>query len=167
MTSADKIDKALARRHPSGPWLCFRELRLGSGYRGISGSRLDFYALATAPSAGCRAVAYEIKVSRSDFLRDVKAPLKQKGARLYSNEFYYATPRGLVKPEEIPDWAGLIECWSDTWQPYSHLPPVDRFESQIVVPAPHREKARPSWPLLVAFLRREWQVRPDVVGVSA
>jgi len=50
-----------------------------------------------------------VKISRGDFLRDVKDPAKHSHARLFSDLFYYAAPRGLLKIEEIPDWAGLIE----------------------------------------------------------
>ncbi|WP_208112793.1 MmcB family DNA repair protein [Aureibacillus halotolerans] len=42
---------------------------------------------------------YEIKVSRSDFLRDDKWPA-------YKNQchrFFFVCPKDLIKPEELPD----------------------------------------------------------------
>ena len=63
----------------------------------------------------------EIKVSRADFKNDV-AHKKDKHLLLEGNDmlgrfnkksgmpnyFYYAVPDGLVQPEEIPEYAGLI-----------------------------------------------------------
>lgn len=64
---------------------------------------------------------YEIKVSRQDFFNDFK-----KGSGLHGqdpgrkhrrisegkgpNYFWYVTPRGLITTEELPSYAGLIEC---------------------------------------------------------
>lgn len=47
---------------------------------------------------------YEIKVSRGDFLRDQKWPAYLD----LCNYFYFVAPQGIIKPEEIPDTAGLI-----------------------------------------------------------
>lgn len=59
------------------------------------------------------AIAYEIKRSRGDFLRDVKkANTKHRGAKAYSDEFYYVAPPNMIKVEELPPWAGLIEVKS-------------------------------------------------------
>ena len=49
-------------------------------------------------------IAYEIKVSRSDFLRDVK----WRDYLDYCTEFYFVCPRGLIDPKELPDEAGLL-----------------------------------------------------------
>lgn len=46
---------------------------------------------------------YEIKVSRSDFLRDGKFQCYYP----YCNEFYFVVPAGMVKKTEVPDPAGL------------------------------------------------------------
>jgi hypothetical protein len=74
------------------------------------------------------ATEFEIKLTRADFKKDAekieklnwkdrrsgKTP-RTKYARLHladnqvPNKFFYVTPAGLVKPEEIPEWAGHIE----------------------------------------------------------
>lgn len=62
---------------------------------------------------------YEVKVSRADFKAD---KLKQKhGENKYDalkagkrvNYFSYVCPKGLISPDEIPEWAGLI--YADTY----------------------------------------------------
>lgn len=54
----------------------------------------------------------EIKTSRADFFKDFGK--KRKHLRLQSkegnipNKFTYLVPEGLVKPEEVPEYAGLV-----------------------------------------------------------
>lgn len=47
---------------------------------------------------------YEIKVSRSDFVRDTK----WMGYLPLCNELYFAAPQGLIDPSELADEVGLI-----------------------------------------------------------
>jgi hypothetical protein len=105
------------RTRPS-PWACIRELRLGTGRvsrrRGVVQprhikQRIDCWMYNTWPS--CReAHAFEIKVSRSDFLSELAKPKKREAAMLVSNKFYFVTTPGVVRsPEEIPDGCGWME----------------------------------------------------------
>ncbi len=107
--------------------------------------RIDFWDIHVHPSKGHEATAYEIKVSRADFKRDTHQ--KQREARLWSDRFYYVTPKGLLKPEEIPDWAGLIE--------------FDGTRLSIKVPAPKRDKDAPSWDVFVSLIRNSTAIRRD------
>lgn len=81
----------------------------------------------------------EIKVSRSDFLADLRNKtekhdvLKDAKNRMRPNRFFYAVPEGLVQPEEVPEYAGLI--WVTEW-----------FSVQTVkkiAPQLHRHKITP------------------------
>jgi hypothetical protein len=65
--------------------------------------RLDVWAMKKSWSNPC-VTGYEIKVSRSDFQRDEK----WRGYLACCNEFYFVCPHGLLKPEEIPEPAGLL-----------------------------------------------------------
>ncbi|MBX4388477.1 hypothetical protein K4H03_20500, partial [Mycobacterium tuberculosis] len=96
-------------------------------------------------SAGFKATAYEVKVSRADFRRDTA--IKQREARLFSDQFYYVTPAGLLKPEECPDWAGLIE--------------FNNGSLKKVVHAPYRDKDAPTWELVVSLIRNSGQINRD------
>lgn len=64
---------------------------------------------------------FEVKVSRSDFLADAeksrtswKGPTKTKHGELSARSilgptrFFFVVPDGLVTPEEVPEWAGLL-----------------------------------------------------------
>lgn len=125
--------------------ICFPELRLGSGYCGVAQRRIDFFVISS--NAGNETTAFEIKVSRQDFKKDVNDDMKQRGARLYANNFYYVTPKGLLKPDEVPLWAGLMEL---------DLEDKERVENawfREVVPAPLFPKAVPSWGLICSMIR--------------
>jgi len=107
--------------------------------------RCDFWTISANGSSGFSATAYEIKVSRSDFRRDTHA--KQRQARLFSDRFYYVAPAGMIKPDELPDWAGLYE-FSDG-------------QLSMKVPAPHRDKDSPTWQLVVSLIRNSGEIRRD------
>lgn len=147
MTDAEKTAGILAAmRNAAGVNVIWaEELHLSSGAR-----RCDFWTLHPHASQGYLARAYEIKVSRADFKRD--NAMKQRQARLFSDEFYYATPRGLIRPEELPDWAGLEEYDQEedgTWR------------RAKVISAPRRDKDAPSWELVVSIMRYSGQTRRD------
>lgn len=143
--TAEQIADALRHgRHKKD--LVFEELRLSSGFANLS--RVDLWAINVAPSTGNAVDAYEIKVSRADFRRDGHA--KQRGARLFSDRFWYVAPVGVIPHEEVPDWAGLIEVqWRcsnyKNAKPYLHL--------KTTINAPKRDKDGPSWGLVVSLLR--------------
>ena len=126
-------------------WIMFPELRLGSGYCGVAQRRIDLFVINS--SAGNETIAFEIKVSKQDFKHDIENDLKQRGARLYSNYFYYVTPKGLLKQEDIPVWAGLWELDLSNEQDITY----GYFKE--TVPAPLHAKAMPSWGLICSMVR--------------
>ncbi len=142
-----EISAAIVKAHSPPKWLVALELRLGSGY-GWHERRIDAWALDCAPGRGNRALSFEIKVSKADYRRDLAHPEKQRGAVNYSNEFYYVAPVGLIDPDTLPAWAGLMEV--------TELEMHGRKSLQLrkTVAAPVREKFRPSWPFVVSLMRR-------------
>ena len=116
------------------------ELAWSSGRR-----RCDFWALHPHPSKGHKAIAYEVKASRADFRKETHD--KQREARLFSDEFWYIAPSGVIPKDEVPDWAGLID-----WSP-------SKFK--VSVAAPTRSKDAPSWELIVSIIRNSGDVRRD------
>ena len=108
--------------------------------------RIDFWTLEPTASQKFRATAYEVKISRSDFARD--SADKQMHALRYSDRFWYVTPPGLLRLDEIPEWAGLQE-----------------FDGEIFAVkkrAPKREKAEPDWNFIVNLMRNSGDTRRDV-----
>jgi hypothetical protein len=97
--TADEVVRALRSRHPDlgGEWLTYAEC-----------FRIDFFAMHAWPSRKHVRVGYEIKVSRGDFLSEIRKPGKRMNAVDLCNEFYFATPAKLVHADEIPDDCGLV-----------------------------------------------------------
>lgn len=104
-----QIYKLLALRHPTdgmGEWATFREMNIGTGSRG--GRFIDFYAMNLWPSKKYLKIAYEVKVSRADFAKELSDPTKRDGAERVANECYFVVPSGLVQFDEIPQGWGLL-----------------------------------------------------------
>lgn len=53
-------------------------------------------------------IAVETKVTRSDFLSDVRDPAKQATWRALAHRHAFAVPAGLVRPDEVPADSGLL-----------------------------------------------------------
>ena len=146
MTSAEVVE-ALRRRHghPGYSWAFFAEVRCGTGWvgRGVRNpeQRIDAWAISLWPSRGVGPVAYEVKVSRADWLRELKQPRKREQAMALSQEFFVAAPAGVVRVDELPAGCGLIEVSPD-------------LTSRIVVAAPQRTVADPPWQFVAAIARR-------------
>lgn len=100
-TAAEAIRAALYARHPctGGEWVAWPEA-----------FRIDVFAQRFwSGGVGPIRVAYEIKVSRADFLAEVRNPEKRTKAIELSNQFYFAAPKGLLRASEIPEDCGLVE----------------------------------------------------------
>lgn len=98
----------LKNRHAGQDWATFTELATSTGAGWAS--YIDFFAMNLWPSKGFTRIAYEIKVSRSDFLAEMNLPQKREPAENLSHQCYFAMPPGLVKTDEIPDGWGLLEA---------------------------------------------------------
>lgn len=76
--------------------------------------RPDVFSInATLDPARIDAAVHEVKVSRSDFLADIAKPSKRAGYAAISEKFYYVAPEGLLRPEEMPEDAGLLVARGD------------------------------------------------------
>ena len=154
-------------------WLFLRELRVGTGRQNSGAQRLDAFALNTLPHTAMKRVCYEVKTSRSDFLCELKHPLKRRIGMHYSNEFYFVTPADLVRASEIPAECGLVEAGYATFAEWRQLigrhsgffnyDPERRAYCIITVPAPWRDTPGPTWQLLAAMMlnqRRQFSEQP-------
>lgn len=100
---ADEIKEILRKKHQGETFLT--EVKTGPTIATGKGDLQKLDALAIKPSwSNPCFTAYEVKVSRSDFLRDDKWPNYLN----YCHRFYWACPSGLIKPEEVADPCGLV-----------------------------------------------------------
>jgi len=104
-----------------------------------------------AVSRSWYATEYEIKCSRSDFKADFKKQGKHHclekgtGTFKYLARFYYVTPKGLLDPSEVPEYAGLIEVEHSAYFKYSkfqckvrEVKKAPRFRSVKPIPTEHK-----------------------------
>lgn len=76
---------------------------------GAKASRwIDAVAVGIWPSTGHEIVGIEIKVSRSDWQRELKEPAKAQSLMKYCTRWFLACPDGMVKPDELPATWGLL-----------------------------------------------------------
>lgn len=79
-----------------------------------AGQQIDVLSISRYSYAKPDVRAYEIKVSRSDFLADVGAA-KWTGYTRYANRVLFAAESGLLKEADIPAEAGLIVRGPKGW----------------------------------------------------
>jgi len=84
-----------------------REVNEGTGYRGRSW--IDALVISLWPSDGLIRSAFEIKISRGDFISELKKGGKNEFFKKCCHEFWYATAKDVVKSEdEIPEGCGWM-----------------------------------------------------------
>lgn len=169
-----KLDTKTATRvmleilHKQG-YVAIPEVRVMTGWNDRNGGeqRLDIWAIHPYPSKRTIQITLEIKVSRSDWLNELKKPRKSNYGFLYSNEFYFVAPPGIIKIEELPREAGLILMYpSDDRAQFrltsDHLSNDlanwsndDQWRTHIEVKPPWRESYPPSWRFIASLLRRQ------------
>jgi len=146
-------------------WLFLRELRIGTGHRHHEMQRLDAFALNCLPHLGMKRVCYELKMSRADFLGEVRRPLKRRIGMRFSNEFYFVTPVGMLSHEEIPTDCGLVEIGQANTEEskrlvrrhdgFFSLHPETGVFCTVTIPAPWRDTPGPTWQFVAAMLRNQ------------
>lgn len=124
--SHDELKSIIQEWYTAGDgWIFLTELP-------ILARRIDAYALGLWESMKYMSIGFEVKVSRSDLLADLKNEYKRAPAMKRCNQFYYVTTKGLARRMDLPDDVGLIEIWRNK-------------SRHILIDAPVREIEDPSW----------------------
>lgn len=104
MTEADII-RALVRYSKEKKFRFFAHVKDGSYYNRQQ-RILDGFAVKERQFLNPVTIGYEIKVSKSDFLRDVK----WQEYLPVCTTFYFVVPEGLITANVLPDGIGLMYC---------------------------------------------------------
>lgn len=75
---------------------------------GFSPHWIDVAVFSLWPSTGLGRSAFEIKISTSDFRRELQDPMKYEWVRKSFHEFWYVAPKGIINVDELPNGAGLM-----------------------------------------------------------
>jgi hypothetical protein len=77
---------------------------------GFDASRtLDAVVMDTWPSSGLALHGFEIKISRSDWRRELADPSKAAAFTRWVDYFWVVAPRNVVRDDELPEGWGLLE----------------------------------------------------------
>lgn len=105
--TADELVERLRGRYGSDAWLLLEQVANSTGYS--CKSWIDAIAIGLWPSKGLLRLAFEVKVSRSDFLKELATPKKNAWARKCCHEFWFVAPDGVIKEQELPEGAGWLK----------------------------------------------------------
>lgn len=97
----------LRLRYPSQAYALFREVQSATAYQGRQ--RADAVAMGLWPSRGLDVIGFEFKMSRADWLRELKDPDKAEEIFQFCDRWYLvAGEPGVVKAGELPSTWGLL-----------------------------------------------------------
>ncbi|MGJ0508951.1 MAG: hypothetical protein ACR652_17860 [Methylocystis sp.] len=136
--AAESVRAALEKRYQAPEWSLLFEVGQGTGTAG--GRYADAVAMNLFPSRGLRVEGVEIKISRGDWLRELRDPAKSEPIQRFCDHWWIATTPEIVLPGELPPTWGLIELKGGCMR--------------VKVNAPKLEPEPLGRPFLAAMLRR-------------
>lgn len=150
MKTAD-VKTALRSRFCAPEWAIFFEVADGTG---ASQRRwADALAMNMYPSRGLEIHGFEIKVSRSDWLRELRCPEKSSNVQQFCDRWWIVAPKDIIKPGELPP----------TWGHYD-VTPAGAIRQMIAAP---KLKAEPvTRPFIAAMLRRAGGIDEEMVNAA-
>lgn len=103
------IADLLRARYPAKTHALMFEVRDGAGFD--SRRTCDAIAISTWPSRGLKLMGFEIKASRSDWLRELRNPEKAESFFSVCDEWYLVIDgtENVVEPDELPATWGLLQ----------------------------------------------------------
>lgn len=105
----------------------------------FAGRCADFIAIDCWPGgdgSGIELHGHEVKVSRSDWLHELKQPDKADAFKRYMDRWWLVIPEAsIVRPGELPEDWGLITLVRDKW-PGRGLPNLDGHKLRAKIQAP-------------------------------
>lgn len=130
---------ALRTRYPNGAYAFLEQVRNGTGFQRTTRTA-DAVAMSLWPSRGLELHGFEIKVSRSDWKRELDDPAKAEEIGRFCHRWWLVVGSDeIVQPGELPSTWGLLQ------------PKGDKLV--VKVDAPARQAQEPTWIFLAAILR--------------
>jgi len=148
------VQALLRKRYAAPAWAYLEELRNSTGYIGTPRTA-DGLAMSLWPSRGLSVHGFEVKVSRSDVVKELKTPAKAEAIMKYCDHWWLVLGDAkLIEPGELPPTWGLMvvrgksQLRAVTEAPKLEAKPLDRgfiasvlrnFEQSYVPARVHRE----------------------------
>lgn len=100
----------LRKRFPDGTFAFLEQVRNGTGFTRKTNRYADALVVSCWPSRGRWLGGIEVKVSLSDWRKEVAQPKKADAFQRYCKYWWVAAPKGVVPIGEVPETWGLLEC---------------------------------------------------------
>lgn len=145
-----EVNAALRERFCAPEWALFFEVGDATGAQQRRWA--DAVAMNLYPSRGLEIQGFEVKVSRSDWTKELKTPDKSAPVQQYCDRWWIVTPEGIVKDGELPP----------TWGHYI-VSPSGKIRQAVA--APKLEPISVSRAFVASMLRRASSADEAVVTV--
>lgn len=107
MNDAEQLRTLLRRKFPKEQAAMLYEVRDAAGFS--ANRSADVIMVGLWPSRGCKIEGFEVKVSRSDWLRELKKPEKAEAFVRYCDHWWVlAGDESVVRLSEVPETWGLM-----------------------------------------------------------
>lgn len=99
----EELRALLRQRYPSNEWALAFEVECGSRWA-------DMFAMNLWPSRGYAIHGFELKVSRQDWLKELKSPEKAECAYMRCDYWWLVAAENVATIDEIPETWGFMEA---------------------------------------------------------
>jgi len=103
--TADDMIAMLRKTYALPEWVLAEQAASRTGY---AARRADAVAFNCYQSRGLEIIGFEVKVRRSDWVREMKSPDKAEAVAAYCDKWYVVAPDGIVHDGELPKAWGLM-----------------------------------------------------------
>jgi hypothetical protein len=111
MTHSETSITSLIRAHFAGnAYAVLSQVRNATGYSRAVTRTADAIVMSLWPSRGLTLSGFEIKVSKSDWKKELDDPEKAEEISRFCDRWYVAAPTGLVNVADLPPTWGLFEA---------------------------------------------------------
>jgi len=107
METHELLEK-LSKKYPSPAYGFITQVRNGTGFQNVTRTA-DAMAMSLWPSRGIELIGFELKVSRSDWLHELKDPAKAEEMVKFCDRWYLVVSEdNIVQGDELPPTWGLM-----------------------------------------------------------
>lgn len=103
---AEDIINLIYKRYSGDEYVVLEQVPDGTG--SYQRRWIDAAVFSLWPSKGLDRMAFEVKVSRSDFLHELSNPLKHQWAKESFHQFWFVAPKDVIQIEELPNGTGWM-----------------------------------------------------------
>lgn len=122
-------------------------VQVGNGTGQYCKRHCDAIAMSLYPSRGLELHGFEVKVSRSDWKKELSQPEKAEAIAMYCHRWWIVAPKGIVPTADLPQKWGLLEATGGSLRCTKQADQLDA--------------TKPDWAFMAAVMRRVHEQSSD------